>query len=196
MQSGHVPSRDKRCLEDREIDMNVRLHVLAILFLLGVSGAPAVARSSPDPASTESVPATSEAASAAHSAPADKATDDAIDRNLGDHRRYRAVIDALQKAVAADDAAGVAALVQYPIDVRIGGKKVTLKNRKMFVARYKAFMTPDIRKAIVTTTYGDLFVNDKGVMFGRGQAWINGICRDTACKSFDVKLVTLQRGPD
>lgn len=134
--------------------------------------------------------------SSASTAPADQAVNDAIDSNLGDHARYQAVIRDLQAAVAADDAAKVASLVQYPISVDIGGKKITLKTEQDFVARYQELMTPDIRKAIVDTKYSDLFVNYKGVMFGSGQAWINGICKDEQCKAFDVKLVTLQHGAE
>ncbi|HEY0334285.1 MAG TPA: hypothetical protein VGC74_11310 [Stenotrophomonas sp.] len=119
-----------------------------------------------------------------------------IDSNLGDHVRYQSVIQHLQSAVAAGDAAQVASLAQYPFVVEIAGKSVELKSEKEFVARYQDFMTPDIRDAIVQTRYADLFVNYKGVMFGRGQAWINGICRDDKCKAFDVKLVTLQHGPE
>jgi pyruvate/2-oxoglutarate dehydrogenase complex dihydrolipoamide acyltransferase (E2) component len=142
-------------------------------------------------------PATSASTdSSASTAAADQAVNDAIDSNLGDHTRYQAVIRDLQAAVAADDAARVASLVQYPISADIGGKKTTLKTENDFVARYQELMTPDIRKAIVDTKYGDLFVNYKGVMFGSGQAWINGICKDAKCKEFDVKLVTLQHGAE
>lgn len=138
----------------------------------------------------------SENVAAAGAADDAKTVDDAIDSNLGDHQRYHAVINAFQKAVADNDAAAVAALVQYPIVVSIQGKKVTLKNEKQFVAQYNQLMTPNIRNAIVGTRYQDLFVNYKGVMFGRGQAWINGICRDDKCAAFDVKVVALQSAPD
>lgn len=151
--------------------------------------APPVAASSAL-ASATSVPAAAESRDDA------KTVDDAIDDNLGDHQRYRTVIDALQKGVADNDAAAVAALVQYPIVVSIQGKKTTLKSDKQFIANYDQLMTPDIRKAIVGTRYADLFVNYKGVMFGRGQAWISGICHDDKCAAFDVKVVTLQSGPD
>ncbi len=129
------------------------------------------------------------------SEPADKAVNDAIDSNLGDHEKYQAVIIALRKTVAAGDASGVAELVQYPISVEIDGKDTILKDKAEFVSRYGDFMTPEITKAIVDTRYSDLFVNYKGVMFGNGQAWINGICKDESCDTFDVKLVTLQPGP-
>lgn len=102
----------------------------------------------------------------------------------------------MQTAVAADDAAKVASLVHYPISVDIDGKNTILKTEQDFVTRYKEFMTPDIQKTIVETKYGELFVNYKGVMFGNGQAWINGICKDKECQAFDVKLVTLQHGPE
>lgn len=155
--------------------------------------APATASEAPA-ASSEAITPVPDATPAVVSA-TDQAVNDSIDSNLGDHTRYQAVIQQLQAAVAAGDAAKVAALAQYPFSVDIGGKATVLKNEQEFVARYQEFMTPDISKAIVDTKYADLFVNYKGVMFGNGQAWINGICKDDQCKAFDVKLVTLQHGP-
>ena len=155
--------------------------------------APATSSEAPAASSEATTPA-SEVTPTAVSA-TDQAVNDSIDSNLGDHTRYQAVIQQLQAAVAAGDAAKVAALAQYPFSVDIGGKATVLKNEQEFVARYQEFMTADISKAIVDTKYADLFVNYKGVMFGNGQAWINGICKDDQCKAFDVKLVTLQHGP-
>lgn len=143
-------------------------------------------------------PATTGAGSGTTVEPADdaKAVNDAIDAALGDHTRYQAVIGQLQQAVAAGDAATVAGLVEYPISVDIDGRDTMIEDKDAFVARYDQFMTPEISKAIVDTRYGDLFVNYKGVMFGNGQAWINGICKDDQCSAFDVKVVALQPGPD
>jgi hypothetical protein len=118
--------------------------------------------------------------------------DQAIDDALGDHATYRKVIENLQKAVAAKDAAAVAALVRYPISVDIAGKKTVIEDAAAFVEDYETFMTPDIARAIIETRYADVFVNSKGVMLGRGEAWINGICRDGACERVDVKVVALQ----
>lgn len=149
------------------------------------------------PDAMQSVPVEAEIAppAIAESEDAEKSVNDAIDSNLGDHTRYQIVILALQKAVAAGNVSGVAALVDYPISVEIGGKTTVIKNAETFTARYAKFMTPEISKAIVDTEYKDLFVNAKGVMFGNGQAWVNGICKDNACTTFDVKLVSLQSGP-
>ena len=35
-----------------------------------------------------------------------------------------------------------------------------------------------------------------GVMFGNGEVWLNGICKDDACADFDVKIVTIQSTAD
>lgn len=126
----------------------------------------------------------------------DAAVDAAIDAALGDHATYRKVIEGLQKAVAAKDTAAVAALVYYPIDVEIAGKKKTIKDAATFASEYDKFMTPAIAKAITDTRYADVFVNYKGVMLGQGEAWINGICKDNACKDVDVKVVTIQPKSD
>jgi hypothetical protein len=124
----------------------------------------------------------------------DKTTDQAIRETLGDPAIYRSVIEALQAAVKAHDAAGVARLVSYPIGVTIHGKKTTIPDAQAFVANYDAIITPAIAAVVENEAYEDLFVNWQGIMFGSGEVWINGICRDTACKSFDAKVVTIQAG--
>jgi hypothetical protein len=115
-----------------------------------------------------------------------------IDQLLGDHTRYEPVIHAFQQAMAAKDAAAVAALVAYPLRVKLDGKPATIRDARDFVAHYAAIVTPAMAAAIGRQRYGSLFVNDQGVMFGNGEAWINGICRDASCKRFDVKVVALQ----
>lgn len=112
-----------------------------------------------------------------------------IDQLLGDHAKYEPVIHAFQKAVAAKDAQAVAALVAYPLTVKLGGKALKIRDAKEFVAHYAAIVPPASVEAISKQAYGTLFVNDQGVMFGNGEAWINGICKDTACKNVDVKVV-------
>lgn len=121
----------------------------------------------------------------------DKDMDKRIDTVLGDHTKYVAVITALQKAVKGNDATSVAGLVSYPIKV----KAKTYKTAKDFAAAYGHIITPEISGVILKQKYAGLIVNDQGVGFGAGQVWINGICRDTACKNFDVKVVTIQSGP-
>ncbi len=196
--------------------MKCTLLVLSLGGLLGACGSPpsTEATSTIAPRSTAAAPATDQierarvttsplvrtisvATGMLPATPADdRAMDAAIDRKLGDHHRYREVIDALQKAVANDDAAGVATLVRYPLKLRIGDRQVIVKTPQQFVARYPQLMTPDIRKAIVATSYRAVFVNYQGVMLGHGQAWIKGACKDYKCTDVDVKVVTLQHAPE
>lgn len=117
-----------------------------------------------------------------------------IDTVLGDHAKYQAVIAALQAGVKNKDAAAVSALVSYPITVKIHGKKTRIKTAADFARNYDAIITPAIAAVIENQNYDDLLVNAQGIMFGKGEVWINGICKDTACSQSDVKVVTIQPG--
>lgn len=117
-----------------------------------------------------------------------------IDDLLGDHTVYQEAIAALQEGVEAHDADAVAELVSYPISVAMNGKKMVVKSPKAFVSHYDTIMTPEIAEAVTGQDYADLMVNSQGIMFGDGQIWINGICKDDACEKFDAKVVTIQAG--
>ena len=131
-------------------------------------------------------------AAPAAAAPDDASVDQAIDRALGDHRQYQTVIAALQQAVADHDAGKVSALIDYPLRVTIGGKKSHVRSAPEFIAKYTQIVTPAIQRVITEQRYADLFVNSSGVMFGNGQVWLRGICKDAQCQQFDVKVVTIQ----
>lgn len=124
-------------------------------------------------------------------------TDDRITAVLGGRPDdYRAVFNALQKAVKAHDKAAVAALIGYPIKVTIGGKKQSIRKAAAFVKNYDAIVTPAIAKAVEGQNYDTLFVNQQGLMFGNGEVWINGICKDKNCSDVEPKVVTIQKtGP-
>jgi hypothetical protein len=121
-----------------------------------------------------------------------RTTSESIQALLGDSTQYREVITAFQAAVKAHDAAGVAALVRYPIKVRIGGSKRTIRTPQKFIAKYDSIITPAITAAVQDQPYGDMMVNSKGVMLGRREVWINGVCRDTACRRPEVRVITIQ----
>lgn len=120
------------------------------------------------------------------------AVNQAIDEVLGDHVRYETVIRQLQQSVAARDAAAVAALVDYPFATVRDGEPLKVADAEAFVREYDRIVTPAIADAITKQKYSQLMVNYKGVMFGNGEAWVNGICRDNACKEVDVRVVALQ----
>ena len=175
--------------------MKTPIAALAVLWLAACTPA------TPDPAAStpEATPAGS-VADAVPAAPASVAevVDDplavnqAIDEVLGDHVRYEAVIRQLQRAVAANDTAAVAALVNYPFVTVRDGESLRVADAEAFVREYDRIMTPPIAEAIKRQKYSQLMVNYKGVMFGNGEACVNGICKDDACKDVDVRVVALQ----
>ena len=175
--------------------MKTPIAALAVLWLAACTPA------TPDPAAStpEATPAGS-VADAVPAAPASVAevVDDPLAVNqaiyevLGDHVRYEAVIRQLQRAVAANDTAAVAALVNYPFVTVRDGESLRVADAEAFVREYDRIMTPPIAEAIKRQMYSQLMVNYKGVMFGNGEAWVNGICKDDACKDVDVRVVALQ----
>ena len=155
------------------------------------------------PPAAEAVPPAAASADATSASPATTppvaevvddplAVNQAIDEVLGDHVRYEAVIRQLQRAVAANDTAAVAALVNYPFVTVRDGESLRVADAEAFVREYDRIMTPPIAEAIKRQKYSQLMVNYKGVMFGNGEAWVNGICKDDACKDVDVRVVALQ----
>lgn len=120
----------------------------------------------------------------------------AIDKNLGNHAIYETAIKAFRQAVAEGNKSDVAAFIRYPIVVEIGGKKRTIASHDAFERAYGSIMTADIVDAVKSQKYGDLFVNDQGIMFGNGEVWVDGVCLDRTCRHFVVQVVTIQHtGP-
>jgi hypothetical protein len=118
--------------------------------------------------------------------------DKSIDLSVGDHVKVRQLLTNLQQSVASHNAAGVAALVHYPIKVNPGKKPFTVKNEKAFIKDYDGIITHDIQDAILKQKYENLFVNSQGAMIGDGEVWITGFCRDKSCKQSDIKIGTIQ----
>lgn len=129
-------------------------------------------------------------------AQSDADTDAAIDNVLGDHTAYRTAFDAIQQAVADEDATAFAAWVSYPIKVMADGEEMLLSDEEQFTEHFDNILTDEIRQAILDQSWASLFVNADGVMYGNGQVWLNGICKDDACAELDVKIITIQSTAD
>lgn len=115
-----------------------------------------------------------------------------IDMLLGEHAAYKEAFEAIQTAVASDDAAAVAEWIAYPFDATVDGEAYSLEGPDGFIEHYEGIVTEEVKGAIVDQAYEDLFVSADGVMFGDGQMWLNGVCADEACSDFEVRIVTLQ----
>ena len=179
--------------------MKTPIAAFAALWLAACTPAnPDTAASTSDAKPTEAKEETGPAPAAAPVPSAGEVVDDplavnqAIDEVLGEHARYEVVIRQLQQAVTANDAAAVAALVAYPFSTGRDGQPLKVADADTFVREYDRIMTPAIAEAIKRQKYSQLMVNYKGVMFGNGEAWVNGLCKDDACKEVDVRVVALQ----
>ena len=120
--------------------------------------------------------------------------DAAIEQLLGDHVAYQDVFARLQHLVGTADKAGAAALINYPIEVSMDGKKQRIKNPDEFVAAWDKIITPEISRVITSQRYQDLFVNSEWLMLGKGQVWINGVCSNTACSKTKIGVTVIQSG--
>ncbi len=98
-----------------------------------------------------------------------------LDSLFGDHASYRSFFEKLQKAVADDDKAAVAAMVDYPFQARINGKSVKIRDAAHFIADYERIMTPRVRHSLAHQRYEDLFANWQGVMVGDGEIWFSAV---------------------
>jgi hypothetical protein len=126
-------------------------------------------------------------------APASAAVDQSITTNVGDPTKVRELITSLQQAVQKHDASAVAALVSYPIDINPHTKLVLhIRTPAAFISQYDSIVTPHIADIIQKQKYEDLFVNYQGAMFGSGEVWIAGICKDKECKQSEIKIRTIQ----
>ncbi|RXR06614.1 hypothetical protein [Pseudoxanthomonas composti] len=116
-----------------------------------------------------------------------------VERVLGEAPAYRAMVASLKRAVAAEDAAAVAAMVHYPLQARIGGTRIEVKDAAQFQAQYAQLMVPEITRAIAGQDYDAALVNQQGIMLGDGQVWISGVCAREDCSDHPApQVVTLQ----
>lgn len=120
--------------------------------------------------------------------------DAAIDALQGDHVPFRTAFDALQRGVAAHDAAAVAALVRFPIEVNPGRAPTTIASPGQFIAQYDRIVTPAIAAVVARQSWDTLFVNAQGVMLGDGEVWLGGECADKDCTALQVRVITIQGG--
>lgn len=84
------------------------------------------------------------------------------------------------RAVIAGDKAKAADLVRFPLSVN-GAKRVTLKDRKEFLAQYDAIFAPSFVNAIKEALPRNMFVRFDGIMLGHGEVWFGA----------DGKVITL-----
>jgi phage-related minor tail protein len=92
-----------------------------------------------------------------------------------DAKQVGSFLKALQSAVAIDNRLKVASLVEYPVQVRIDGSDVTIKNDSELQRYYSQIFDASMKQAIATAKVESLSVNQKGVMFDGGRVWFRPV---------------------
>jgi hypothetical protein len=103
-----------------------------------------------------------------------------------------AVLTQLQVAVAAHDAARVSVLTLFPLTVR---GRPGPKDASELAHNFDAVFTEKVRAAIRDQTVDSLFASWKGVMIGRGEVWLAGLCDGDSvpgkCKNHRLLIVSI-----
>ena len=89
-----------------------------------------------------------------------------------DTMRAEQFLTALQTALAANDKAKIAGMVQYPLRVNLAGQTHRLiRNRQQFAEQFAWLFTDKTREAVKTQIPACMFARDQGVMIGNGEIW-------------------------
>jgi hypothetical protein len=122
----------------------------------------------------------------------DTSTNASLDMQFGTHAGFCNVFEKLKAGAASEDEAVLAKVMNFPLRVHVGGKKLTIKSQEAFMASYEAIMRPSIMKAIERASYGGLMVNSQSAMIGDGEVWIGSRCIDKACSRSKVGIIMVQ----
>ncbi len=87
-----------------------------------------------------------------------------------------AMVTKLKKAVENGDQAAMAATVDYPITVTLGGAERDIENQDDFIKNYDAIMSKPVQEAVLHQKLEDIFINRQGAMLtdgaGQGRIWL------------------------
>jgi len=103
----------------------------------------------------------------------------------------------LQDAVKRNDAAAVAALVEYPVRINARQGRSHIGNPRAFAFRYYEIFDHRVRNVVLKQRFEDLFSNSRGIMLGAGEVWFSGICDATsaygACDNPRIRIIAINR---
>jgi hypothetical protein len=92
----------------------------------------------------------------------------------------------LQTIVAKDDRQAVANAINYPITVKVKGRRVKLRSKAELLRQYAVVFNQQVKQALAKQQASDLFVNYQGVMIGNGQIWFNQLPNNKGFKIIAV----------
>jgi hypothetical protein len=105
---------------------------------------------------------------------------------IDDDRAVEAFLAELKEAVAKNDRAKVASMVNFPLRVNNDRRKTLVRRRADLLRRYDAVFNRKVKEALAKQTAADLFVNYQGVMVGDGEIWFRPTGKDGRLKIVTV----------
>jgi len=87
----------------------------------------------------------------------------------------------LQNAVRNDDSDAVAAMVAFPLRVRVDGERRTYRSADQIVDDYDRIFTPAVRSAVLGLRSNTVRSRDQGRLHGNSRIWFG--CGRSDCSS-------------
>lgn len=88
----------------------------------------------------------------------------------------KAFFNEIKATIAKGDKRAVSKLISYPTTVNLKGEpNQVIRDRAEFEAHYDEIINERVLKVVRSQAYEDLFVNWRGVMFGRGEIWFSAL---------------------
>ena len=103
-----------------------------------------------------------------------------------DPREVERFLSGLKRAVADDDRARVADMVNFPLRTNLRGRAARVRGRREFLRNYRSIFTAKVKRALAEEETGGLFANWRGVMVGDGEIWFRPSGRDGRLKIVTV----------
>ena len=126
----------------------------------------------------------------------DKKTQYAI-AGFNDVQAIEGAAQQFKQAVLNKDKEKVTALINYPINVRVKGKRVQIENSKRFIKLYNLIFYSDFVEKIRNSVPHNMFARWDGVMFGdRGEIWFNNVCDIDDKNVFKIKVTAINNDVD
>ncbi|MBB6669965.1 hypothetical protein [Cohnella nanjingensis] len=130
------------------------------------------ASASPSASPSASAPAESASASPEESPSLLPAKDNPYEvAGVEDPAAFNRMFADVQAAVAANDADKVAEHILFPLNVNNDVETVQVKTKDEFLKQYDTIFNDSVKKALAAQKPEDLFVNDEGIMVGKGEMW-------------------------
>jgi hypothetical protein len=131
------------------------------------------------------------AAQATDSSADSREVDSRLDTLFGSHEAVKEFLTSLKEDSATKRWPAIAAVIAYPIKIRVGRHRIQLHDPAEFIAHSEAVLTPKVVAAIAQQSYATLFANDRGVMIGGGEVWFSPVCADAGCKNAPIKIIAI-----